>query len=115
MPVLAHHSRPLTAERDQELRARMDSHPLEVHHQPGRVARARISAHLDGDWKDGVLAGTVAGDLAHLSGATDPELAGRGVLVVDDDARNVYALTSILELHGMRVLQAENGKTGSTR
>ncbi len=111
IPVLAHHSRPLTAERDQELRARMTSHPLEVITSLDEL-RARITAHLNGDWQDGVLAETVADGLADLAGAADPELSGRGVLVVDDDARNVYALTSILELHGMRVLQAENGKTG---
>ena len=112
IPVLAHHSRPLTAERDQELRARTDSHPLEVITSLDEL-RARISAHLNGDWQNGVLlADTVADDLADLTGSADGDLAGRGVLVVDDDARNVYALTSILELHGMRVLQAENGKTG---
>jgi signal transduction histidine kinase/CheY-like chemotaxis protein len=112
IPVLAHHSRPLTAERDQELRARTDSHPLEVITSLDEL-RARISAHLNGDWQNGVLlADTVADDLADLAGSADGDLAGRGVLVVDDDARNVYALTSILELHGMRVLQAENGKTG---
>ncbi|WP_345713812.1 ATP-binding protein, partial [Kineococcus glutinatus] len=39
-------------------------------------------------------------------------LAGLTVLVVDDDVRNVFALTSALELHGMRVLYADDGKTG---
>ncbi|GAB7193169.1 hypothetical protein NUM3379_38780 [Kineococcus sp. NUM-3379] len=39
-------------------------------------------------------------------------LAGLTVLVVDDDVRNVFALTSALELHGMRVLYADNGKAG---
>jgi CheY-like chemotaxis protein len=42
----------------------------------------------------------------------DERLAGRTVLVVDDDARNVFALTSILELHGLRVLHADNGRAG---
>ncbi len=39
---------------------------------------------------------------------SDP-LAGSAVLVVDDDVRNVFALTSALEMRGMRVLYADNG------
>jgi CheY-like chemotaxis protein len=39
-------------------------------------------------------------------------LAGRKVLIVDDDVRNVFALTSALELHGLRVLYADNGAEG---
>jgi len=35
---------------------------------------------------------------------------GKRVLVVDDDVRNVFALTSVLEGHGMAVRFAENGK-----
>ena len=41
-----------------------------------------------------------------------PELAGVTVLIVDDDVRNVFALTSALELHGMTVLYADNGADG---
>jgi two-component system, chemotaxis family, sensor kinase CheA len=39
-------------------------------------------------------------------------LNGKKVLVVDDDIRNVFALTSALETHGMEVLHAESGKEG---
>jgi CheY-like chemotaxis protein len=34
------------------------------------------------------------------------------ILIVDDDVRNVFALTSVLEAHGMEVLYAENGQDG---
>jgi HAMP domain-containing protein/signal transduction histidine kinase/CheY-like chemotaxis protein len=37
---------------------------------------------------------------------------GKKVLIVDDDVRNVFALTSVLEANGMEVIFAENGKDG---
>jgi HAMP domain-containing protein/CheY-like chemotaxis protein/signal transduction histidine kinase len=37
-------------------------------------------------------------------------LRGRKVLVVDDDARNIFALTSVLENHEMDVISATNGR-----
>ena len=40
----------------------------------------------------------------------DPCLEGRTVIVADDDVRNVFALTSLLERQGMTVLAAENGQ-----
>ncbi|HVF19537.1 MAG TPA: HAMP domain-containing protein [Mycobacteriales bacterium] len=39
-------------------------------------------------------------------------LQGATVLVVDDDVRNVFALTSALEMYGMHVLYADNGRDG---
>ena len=41
-----------------------------------------------------------------------PALAGTTVLIVDDDVRNVFALTSALELYGLHVLYADNGAEG---
>ncbi|MBA3820450.1 MAG: response regulator, partial [Deltaproteobacteria bacterium] len=41
---------------------------------------------------------------------SDPQLAERNVLVVDDDLRNIFALTSLLEGHKMNVQYAENGR-----
>jgi CheY-like chemotaxis protein/two-component sensor histidine kinase len=43
---------------------------------------------------------------------TDPRLTGKKVLVVDDDIRNIFALTSILERQQMQVVYAENGQDG---
>jgi CheY-like chemotaxis protein len=41
---------------------------------------------------------------------SDEALTDRQVLVVDDDVRNIFALSSVLERHGMRVLTASNGR-----
>jgi len=43
---------------------------------------------------------------------TDSQLSSRKVLIVDDDVRNIFALTGALEQYGMTVLNAESGKDG---
>ncbi|WP_395366038.1 HAMP domain-containing protein [Streptomyces sp. YH02] len=54
---------------------------------------------------DGLLA-------APLDGDTGAEWPGVTVLVVDDDTRNVFALTEVLAAHGLRVLTADGGRSG---
>jgi CheY-like chemotaxis protein len=41
---------------------------------------------------------------------SDDALEGRTVLIVDDDARNIFALSSVLERRGMSVLTATTGR-----
>jgi CheY-like chemotaxis protein len=60
-----------------------------------------------------------AGDDAWLHSGQDlvepgpgGDFGGEKVLIVDDDIRNVFALTSVLEQHGLQVLYAENGREG---
>ena len=45
----------------------------------------------------------------------DPALEGKKVLVVDDDMRNVFAVTAVLEQHAMEVVYAENGRQALER
>jgi signal transduction histidine kinase/HAMP domain-containing protein/ActR/RegA family two-component response regulator len=73
---------------------------------PGGVppaGRARLDA-----------AAPLAGPLAErpASAGAQPGLSGRTVLIVDDDLRNAFAITSILELYGLTVIHAPSGSQG---
>jgi CheY-like chemotaxis protein len=46
---------------------------------------------------------------------SDEHIAGRSVLVVDDDVRNIFALSSVLEQHGMRAITAITGREAIER
>ncbi|MGK5531436.1 HAMP domain-containing protein [Streptomyces sp. URMC 129] len=112
VPVLAHHSRRLDPEREAALQARAADRPLELLSSLDEL-RERVTLHLSAQDAGGVLPLVRAEDTGPAPAeSADGALAGRTVLVVDDDPRNVYALTGILELHGMRVLRADNGRTG---
>jgi HAMP domain-containing protein/signal transduction histidine kinase/DNA-binding response OmpR family regulator len=43
-----------------------------------------------------------------------PELRGAKALIVDDDIRNIFSLTSVLESYGVEVVHAERGRDGIT-
>ncbi|HZG05546.1 MAG TPA: HAMP domain-containing protein [Streptomyces sp.] len=112
VPVLAHNNRRLDPEQERALQSRAAARPMELLSSLDEL-RERIALHLTAE---------EPGDVLPLVRSEDPEpfapreidqaLVGRTVLVVDDDARNVYALTGILELHGMQVLHADNGRKG---
>ena len=46
---------------------------------------------------------------------SDESLAGKKVLVVDDDVRNIFAISSMLERRGMKVVTANNGQEAIDR
>jgi CheY-like chemotaxis protein len=56
-------------------------------------------------------AASITPDSAGARG-TRPALADKRVLVVDDDPRNVFAISSTLELHGVHVAHAADGRQG---
>ena len=57
----------------------------------------------------------VGDDVSDLSERLETtDLAGAKVLIVDDDIRNIYSLTSVLETYEIQVLHAERGRDGIT-
>ncbi|WP_030558016.1 response regulator, partial [Kitasatospora aureofaciens] len=104
VPILAHRGRAIAADED----------------LPGGAGRVEVISSLD-ELRERIalhMSTDSPGDIPQLARRTesdwspdiDSSLTGRTVLVVDDDDRNLYAITGILELHGMHVLQAENGR-----
>jgi CheY-like chemotaxis protein len=114
VPVLAHSSRRLSPEQEHGVAAQAVVQPLELIASLDEL-RERIALHLSAEQPGDVLPlvrPDEATPVPAIEEGVDERLAGRTVLVVDDDARNVFALTSILELHGLRVLHADNGRAG---
>ncbi|MBR8831283.1 MAG: Sensor histidine kinase RcsC [Chroococcopsis gigantea SAG 12.99] len=56
--------------------------------------------------------GSRALELLQQTSRTQRLLTGKKVLIIDDDVRNLFALTSLLERQQMRIITAENGSDG---
>ncbi|MGY0491331.1 HAMP domain-containing protein [Streptomyces sp. WG-D5] len=65
----------------------------------------------DEQW-DGTAGATGAAEQSAPAPRRGLLFGGEKVLIVDDDIRNVFALTSVLEQQGLSVLYAENGREG---
>ncbi|WP_010475441.1 HAMP domain-containing protein [Streptomyces sudanensis] len=74
-----------------------------------RMAAAAAEARMRAEQEDR-QAGGQAGEAAEERRTF--RFDGEKVLIVDDDIRNVFALTSVLEQYGLSVLYAENGREG---
>ncbi|WP_442937701.1 HAMP domain-containing protein [Nonomuraea sp. SBT364] len=112
VPVLAYNNWRMDSAQEQALQSRDASQPLELLSSLDEL-RERIALHLTAEQPGDVLP-LVRSEEAELpvEQQVNGTLTGRTVLVVDDDARNLFALTSILEMHGLRVLHAEDGRKG---
>jgi signal transduction histidine kinase/CheY-like chemotaxis protein len=115
VPVLAHTRDKIDSAQARLARLRFGAHPLELLPSLDEL-RERITLHLSAAQPDQVpaLISERPGEPARTAGQSEGHeaLLGRRVLVIDDDPRNVFAITSTLELHGMIVTQAANGRQG---
>jgi HAMP domain-containing protein/CheY-like chemotaxis protein/signal transduction histidine kinase len=106
VPVVVYTGRELTPDEDAQLHTLARSVVLKDVESPERLLDEtalflhRVVANLPRS-KQQML------DRLHRS---DEALAGRKVLVVDDDVRNIFALSSVLERRGMTVLSAGTGR-----
>ncbi len=106
LPVVVFTGRELSAEEDAQLHILARSVVVKDVESPERLLDEtalflhRVVSELP-DAKQQMI------DRLHQS---DEALAGRKVLVVDDDVRNIFALSSVLERRGMTVLSAGTGR-----
>jgi signal transduction histidine kinase/CheY-like chemotaxis protein len=113
VPVLVHSGHRTDLVLEETLRSRSACGALEFLSSLDEL-RERIALHLSAEEPGDVLSLVRPEEPRPVTPhpVDDSPAAGRTVLVVDDDARNLFALSGILELHGFRVLHAENGRQG---
>jgi HAMP domain-containing protein/signal transduction histidine kinase/CheY-like chemotaxis protein len=108
VPVIIHTGKALTQRDEARLRRFAQTIVVKDARSPERLL-AETSLHLHR--RPAALAPEGRRMLANLEQA-ESALTGKRVLIVDDDVRNVFALASALEAHGMEVRFAENGREG---
>ncbi len=106
VPVVVFTGRELTPEEDTQLRTLARSVVLKDVESPERLLD-ETALFLHRVVADLPLSKQQMLDRLHRS---DDALSGRKVLVVDDDVRNIFALSSVLERRGMTVLSAGTGR-----
>ncbi|MGV9234839.1 response regulator, partial [Streptomyces nigra] len=112
VPVLVHTGHHVDQAQEQALRSRASGRPLDFLSSLDEL-RERITLHLSAEEPGDVLQLVRPEEPQRaMTQVVDSAFAGRTVLVVDDDARNLFALSGALELHGFQVLHADNGRRG---
>ncbi|MCM2335224.1 MAG: response regulator, partial [Pseudomonas sp.] len=106
LPIVVFTGKDLSADEDERLRKVAKSVVLKGVESPERLLdeTALFLHRVIGDLPPGKQ------KMVRNLHESDDALKGKRVLVVDDDVRNIFALSSVLERHGMEVLTASNGQ-----
>lgn len=108
LPIIIYTGREITRTQENELRRIAETVIIKDVSSPERLlAESALFLHR----VQASLPATKQEILVKLQ-SSDTILIGKKVLIVDDDMRNIFALTSMLENHQMQVLYAENGIEG---
>ena len=108
LPIIIHTGIELTESEEQQLRLLTDTVVVKEANSPERLlAETSLFLHR----VETKLPEPKQRMLEQLL-RNDPILKGRKVLIIDDDMRNIFALTSALEDYRVDVLRAENGREG---
>jgi hypothetical protein len=106
LPIIVYTGRDLSHEQQNRLKRTTDTVIIKNARSPERlVAEAALFLHR--------VESRLPEEKQHMIRKVrehDQRLLGKRVLVVDDDMRNIFALTGILETRGMEVACAESGK-----
>ncbi|HEX6652352.1 MAG TPA: response regulator, partial [Thermoleophilaceae bacterium] len=108
LPVVVHSSRELSPKDEARLKRYAEAIVVKDVRSPERLLDEtslylhRVEARLPADKRQML-------ERLHMA---DAVFEGKKVLIVDDDVRNVFALTSVFERRGMEVVFAENGREG---
>ena len=108
LPVVVHTAKELTTDEETALREYADTLIVKDGSTPERLLD-EASLHLHRP--EARLPADKRRMLERLRNG-DGIFAGKKILLVDDEVRNVFALASVLESRGMEILYAENGKAG---
>ena len=102
-PVVVHSGKDLSREDNLKLRQYTDSIVIKGARSPDRLLD-EVTLFLHSIRRESKSTGTAP------PRALDPKLANRTVLIVDDDMRNIFALSKALRARGLKVLMAQDGQ-----
>ena len=108
LPIIVHTAKDVSSADEAKLRNLAESFILkgpESHQQLFDETALFMHRHVAGMSED-------KRRIIDLARRREAGLAGRRVLIVDDDIRNIFSLTGVLEQHQVQVVHAESGRQG---